>query len=135
MEQIKTSSSITNDIINLRVEVFVQEQGIPMELEIEKNEDEYIHCCIYLDNKLIAYARAKDGHIGRVCVKKEYRHLGYGRKIVLYAEKQISSKEIHIHAQVQAEKFYLSLGYKTYGEPFMEDGIEHKYMKKVRCNL
>lgn len=134
MEQIKTISSITNDITDLRVEVFVKEQGIPMELEIENNENEYIHCCIYLGNKLIAYARAKDGHIGRVCVKKEYRHLGYGRKIVLYAEKQISSKEIHIHAQVQAERFYLSLGYEPYGNPFMEDGIEHRNMKKVRSN-
>ncbi|MDE5566052.1 MAG: GNAT family N-acetyltransferase [Anaeroplasmataceae bacterium] len=132
MEQIKTYSFLSDDMIHLRVEVFVEEQGIPMELEIEENEDKFIHCCIYDEDKLIAYARVKEGHIGRVCVKKKYRHLGYGRKIVLFAEKQISSKEIQIHAQVQAEQFYMSLGYKTYGEPFMEDGIEHKYMKKVR---
>lgn len=132
MEQIKIIFSITKDIIDLREEVFVKEQCVPVELEIEENEEEYIHCCIYLDNKLIAYARAKDGHVGRVCVKKEYRHLGYGRRIMEIAEQQLSSKEIHIHAQVQAEKFYLSLGYETYGTPFMEAGIEHKYMKKVR---
>ncbi|MDE7161949.1 MAG: GNAT family N-acetyltransferase [Anaeroplasmataceae bacterium] len=132
MEEIRIERTLTPDIQSLREEVFVIEQNVPVELEIEQNEDEYIHCCIYKEQTLISYARVSKGHIGRVCVKKEYRHQGYGKKIMLLAEQQISSKEIQIHAQAQARGFYESVGYHAYGKEFLEAGILHIAMKKIR---
>ena len=132
MEEIRIERNLNPDIQKLREEVFVKEQQVPIELEIEQDEDEYLHCCIYLGGILISYARASEGHIGRVCVKRGYRHQGFGEKIMYIAEQQISSKEIQIHAQVQARGFYESLGYQVYGKEFMEAGIRHIAMRKIR---
>ena len=132
MEKIKIENHLTEDIQALREEVFVEEQHVPVELEIEQDEDKYIHCCLYVNDILISYARAFEGHIGRVCIKKEYRNQGYGKKIMHIAEQQISSKEIRIHAQVHAKRFYENIGYQADGEEFLEAGIWHIAMKKIR---
>lgn len=125
---------INEDIKSLRTEVFIKEQNVPIELEIEPDEDKYIHCCIYKDNLLIAYARVGVSYpavIGRVCIKKIYRGLGYGRKIMQLAENQIPiNTDIVLHAQLHAKEFYASLGYKEVGQPFMEANIKHIEMKK-----
>lgn len=135
MEQSRIEKCLTADIQKLREEVFVQEQHVPVELEIEAGEDKYIHCCIYKEDELIAYARVSLSHpvgIGRVCVKKKYRGLGYGRKVMKLAEEQVTeSTEIHLHAQIHAKGFYESLGYTPFGDLFLEAGIEHISMKKT----
>ncbi|MDE7105848.1 MAG: GNAT family N-acetyltransferase, partial [Anaeroplasmataceae bacterium] len=115
METNKILYDINEDIQSLRTEVFVEEQQVPVELEIEPDEDKYVHCCIYKDKILIAYARVKLSHpaiLGRVCVKKNYRGLGFGKKVMELAEEQIKGiNEIHLHAQLHAKKFYEVLGY------------------------
>ncbi|MDE7264575.1 MAG: GNAT family N-acetyltransferase [Anaeroplasmataceae bacterium] len=138
MEVYKNYADVTKDIIDIRRMVFIEEQGVPIELELEAEEKNYIHCCLYIEDKLIAYARVSKQTpitIGRVCVKKEFRHLGYGNKIMRYAENQISisNTDIFIHAQLQAKKFYESLGYIPFGNQFMEAKIEHIVMKKRKA--
>ena len=137
METSKILYDINDDIKKLRTEVFIIEQHVPVELEIEVDEDKYVHCCIYADNLLIAYARVKLSNpaiIGRVCVKKSYRGLGYGRKVMNLAESQISlNTEIVLHAQLHAQKFYHSLGYKEVGQIFMEANIGHIQMNKKKA--
>lgn len=135
MEEFKNYPDITKEMIDIRREVFIEEQGVPIELELESNEKDYIHCCLYVNSILVAYARVSKQapiFLGRVCVKKEYRHLGYGKKIMKYAENQISLSniDIFIHAQLHAKAFYESLGYIPFGLSFMEAGIEHIAMKK-----
>ncbi|HEY8423242.1 MAG TPA: GNAT family N-acetyltransferase, partial [Clostridia bacterium] len=67
---------ITEEIKNLRFEVFVNEQKIDPKIELDRDEYNYKHLCLYKDDRLVAYARAKakDGvlHLGRILVKKEY---------------------------------------------------------------
>ncbi|MDE6407492.1 MAG: GNAT family N-acetyltransferase [Anaeroplasmataceae bacterium] len=137
MEASRILYDINEDIKALRTEVFIKEQNVPKELEIEPDEDKYIHCCIYNDEILIAYARvylSTPAIIGRVCVKKNYRGLGYGRKVMQLAEKQISlHKEIVLHAQMHARGFYKSLGYEEVGQIFMEANIEHIQMNKKKA--
>lgn len=134
METSKVLYDINEDIKSIRTEVFIAEQNVPVELEIESDEDRYIHCCIYKDENLIAYARVKLSNpaiIGRVCVKKDYRNLGYGRKVMELAEGQIQGiNEVHLHAQLHAKGFYETLGYTPFGDIFLEAGIEHISMKK-----
>ncbi|MCI9181647.1 MAG: GNAT family N-acetyltransferase [Acholeplasmatales bacterium] len=131
----KNFKDITKESLELRREVFIMEQKVPLELELEADEDKHIHCCLYENDILIAYARvflSNPTIISRVCVKKEYRNLGYGKKIMGYAEAQIPMRkvEIQLHAQLHAATFYESLGYTSYGRSFSEANIEHINMKK-----
>ena len=76
-------------------------------------------------------------HIGRVVIDKEYRGKGIGHKLIISCEniaKQILKKEviIELSAQIQAEKFYESLGYNRINDKiYLDAGIEHVDIRKV----
>ena len=133
----RTYTDANSSIINLRTEVFVKEQGESLSDEFGDEENKF-HCCLYQDGVLLAYARYsfKDvslGYIDRVAVIREKRKNGYGRQIVLFAEKKIDAlgcRRFEINSQVQAKGFYEKLGYKTEGEMFLEIGIPHVKMTK-----
>ncbi|HHW90259.1 MAG TPA: GNAT family N-acetyltransferase [Clostridiales bacterium] len=133
---------INQEIRDLRLEVFVIEQGIDPEIEIEKDEYNYKHLCLYKDDTLVAYARAKvKGEVlrlGRILVKKEYRGQGLGKAIMKYCEeiaKQNNCAVLELHAQHQAIEFYEKLGYEPIGDYFLEANIKHKKMKKYLTQL
>ena len=128
----------------LRIEVFVKEQNVPMELELDEKDhsENTVHIGYFHDNKLIGVARLIDMdkdviHIGRVVIDKEYRGKGIGRKLIVGCEttaKNILKREIIIElsAQIQAEKFYESLGYNRVNDKiYLDAGIEHVDMRKV----
>ena len=127
----------------LRIEVFVKEQNVPMELEIDEkdNSENTVHIGFFDNNKLIGVARLIDLdkdviHIGRVAIDREYRGRGIGYELIIGCEniaKQILKKEIIIElsAQIQAEKFYESLGYNRVNDKiYLDAGIEHVDMRK-----
>lgn len=127
----------------LRIEVFVKEQKIPMELEFDEkdNSENTIHIGFFDNNKLIGVARLIDFdkdviHIGRVVVDKEYRGKGIGRELIIGCEniaQQILKRKIIIElsAQIQAENFYKSLGYnRVNNKIYLDAGIEHVDMRK-----
>ena len=128
----------------LRIEVFVREQKVPMELELDEKDhsENTVHIGYFSDDKLIGIARLieldKDViHIGRVVIDKKYRGKGIGRKLIVGCEttaKNILKREIIIElsAQIQAEKFYESLGYNRVNDKiYLDAGIEHVNMRKV----
>ena len=128
----------------LRIEVFVKEQNVPIELELDEKDysENTVHIGYFDDDKLIGIALLIDLdkdviHIGRVVIDKEYRGKGIGRKLIIGCEnitKQILKKEIIIElsAQIQAEKFYESLGYNRINDKiYLDAGIEHVDMRKV----
>ena len=128
----------------LRIEVFVKEQKVPMELELDEkdNSKNTVHIGYFNDNKLIGVARIIDlnrdvVHIGRVAIDKNYRGKGIGRELIIGCEniaKQILKKEviIELSAQIQAEKFYESLGYNRISDKiYLDAGIEHVDMRKI----
>ena len=128
----------------LRIEVFVKEQKVPIELELDEkdNSEHTVHIGYFNDNKLIGVARLIDLdkdviHIGRVVIDKEYRGKGIGRELIIGCEttaKNILKREIIIElsAQIQAEKFYESLGYNRVNDKiYLDAGIEHVDMRKV----
>lgn len=129
---------------NLRTEVFVNEQNVPIELELdEKDNSEYtIHVGYFKDDKLIGVARLidmdKEGiHIGRVAIDKNHRGEGIGHKLILGCEdiaKNALNKDftIELSAQVYAENFYKKLGYSRVNDNiYIDAGIEHIDMKKT----
>ena len=129
---------------SLRIEVFVREQNVPIELELDDKDhsDNTVHIGYFNDNKLIGVARLIDMdkdviHIGRVVIDKEYRGKGIGRELIIGCEttaKNILKREVivELSAQIQAEKFYESLGYNRVNDKiYLDAGIEHVDMRKV----
>ena len=127
----------------LRIEVFVKEQKVPMELEFDEkdNSENTVHIGFFDNNKLIGVARLIDLdkdviHIGRVVIDKEYRGKGIGRELIIGCEniaQQILKRKIIIElsAQIQSENFYKSLGYNRVNDIiYLDAGIEHVDMMK-----
>ena len=128
----------------LRTEVFVNEQNVPKELELdEKDNSEYtIHIGYFKDDKLIGVARLIDMdkdiiHIGRVAIDKNHRGEGIGYKLILGCEdiaKNVLNKDftIELGAQLYAENFYKKLGYnRVNNNIYIDAGIKHIDMKKT----
>ena len=128
----------------LRTEVFVNEQNVPKELELdEKDNSEYtIHIGYFKDDKLIGVARLIDMdkdiiHIGRVAIDKNHRGEGIGYKLILGCEdiaKNVLNKDftIELGAQLHAENFYKKLGYNRINDNiYIEAGIKHIDMRKT----
>ena len=127
----------------LRIEVFVKEQNVPIELELDDKDHSTntVHIGYFNDDKLIGVARLIDMdkdviHIGRVVIDKEYRGQGIGRELIIGCEniaQQILKRKIIIElsAQIQAENFYKSLGYNRINDIiYLDAGIEHVDMMK-----
>lgn len=144
MIKILESKEELNLGFSLRIEVFVKEQKVPIELELDDKDNsvDTIHIGYFLGNILVGVARLIDIdkniiHIGRVAIDKDYRGKGIGRKLIVGCEniaKQILKKEviIELSAQIQAEKFYESLGYNRVNDMiYLDAGIEHVDMRKV----
>ncbi|MGV6842471.1 GNAT family N-acetyltransferase [Bacillus velezensis] len=127
-----------NDAFFVRKEVFVKEQHVPEEEEIDQFEDTSEHIVIYDGGQPVGAGRwrIKDGHgkLERICVMKSHRSLGVGAVIMQALEKAAAAKgadSFLLHAQTQAVPFYEKQGYRvTSGEEFLDAGIPHLEMIK-----
>lgn len=124
---------LREDAQRLRIEVFVIEQSVPIELEWDESDEISIHAVAYdEDGQPIATGRLlPDGHIGRMAVRKNLRGSGIGSQVLntLLAEaKRIGHSKLILHAQIHAQGFYEKHGFIRAGEEFMEAGIPHMEM-------
>ena len=144
MIKILKSKEELNLAFALRIEVFVKEQKVPIELELDDKDhsDNTAHIGYFHEDNLIGVARLIDMdkdviHIGRVVIDKEYRGQGIGRELIIGCEniaQQILKRKtiIELSAQIQAENFYKSLGYNRVNDKiYLDAGIEHVNMRKV----
>jgi predicted GNAT family N-acyltransferase len=124
------------DICQVRFKVFVDEQSVPEELEIDGYDDEATHVLIFFDDKAIGTGRIlADGHIGRVAVLKKYRGQGVGKlimkKLIEWAQEN-QLKTLWLSSQWHARGFYIDLDFACIGERFEEAGIDHiKMIRKL----
>ncbi|QXM06376.1 GNAT family N-acetyltransferase [Crassaminicella indica] len=125
------------DASHVRYEVFVKEQNVPIELELDEFDDQAYHIVGYENDEAIAVGRIleKESYylVGRVAVLKEHRGKDYGKVImenIIKKVEELGGKEIRLHAQMSAKGFYEQLGFEAYGDIFDEAGIEHICMKK-----
>lgn len=128
----------------LRRTVFIDEQKVSLELEFDGLDDkaDTLHFVAYSDEQsdsnkpryeAIANGRLlADGQIGRICIRKDSRRRGYGKRLLLtilkHALQLPNSPPLWLHAQVSALDLYIQCGFKPHGERFMEAGIEHQAM-------
>lgn len=119
----------------LRIEVFVVEQGVPIELEWDEGDEVSIHAVAYdAEGQPVATGRLlPDGHIGRMAVRKSARGQGIGSQVLeaLLAEaRRLGYGKLVLHAQSHAIDFYRRHGFVVEGETFMEAGIAHRLMTR-----
>lgn len=122
----------------VRKAVFVEEQHVPIEIEIDEYEDDSIHFICLNDTTPIGASRLRLldslGKLERICVLKEYRGQSIGKQIIKEMEKEIIKHGINtakLNAQTHAISFYESLGYEVVTGEFMDAGIPHVTMVKT----
>lgn len=123
------------DLLAVRREVFVLEQGVPEEIEIDEHDSASLHfLAVDADNVPIGTARLlPDGKVGRMAVLSPWRRCGVGRSLMMAAieaARQQGKMGLHLHAQVHSIRFYESLGFEVRGEEFEEAGIPHREMHR-----
>ena len=127
--------SHTKEICAIRHKVFVGEQNVPVELEIDGLDDEAKHALAFVDGVPIGTGRIlSDGHIGRVAVLKDYRGLGIGKSIMKELIKWAQNMNLEkawLSSQWHAHSFYLDLDFVCVGEIYKEAGIDHIKMFKT----
>ena len=123
------------DICAIRYEVFVDEQNVPEELEIDGLDNKAKHVLAFVDEVPIGTGRIlSDGHIGRVAVLRDYRGLGIGKLIMKELVKWAQDKSLEkvwLSSQWHAHSFYIYLGFVCVGEIYIEAGIDHIKMYRT----
>lgn len=133
---------------DIRQAVFVDEQGVPPELELDALDDSADHFLALRDGRPVGAARlvveppgyagvdAARGdvaHLGRLAVLPSARGSGLGGALVRAIEDRARDRGLALcvlSAQTQALAFYARLGYEAYGEEFDDAGIPHRMMRK-----
>ena len=120
----------------IRFEVFVDEQGVPAELELDAMDALSLHAVAYdaLGAPIGTGRLLPDGHIGRMAVRKLARGTGIGGALLqaLMAQAQLRGmRRVVLSAQTHAAPFYVRHGFVIVGEEFYEAGIAHIEMEFV----
>jgi len=116
----------------IRFEVFVSEQRVPAEIELDEMDPLCLHAIAYEGEKPVATGRLlPDGHIGRMAVLKAWRGRGIGGEILerlVEAARGRGDRELALSAQVHAVAFYRRHGFDPEGAVYDEAGIAHQAM-------
>ncbi len=117
----------------IRFTVFVEEQGVPLEIELDDQDRHSIHIVAFDDENPVATARLlPDGHIGRMAVLKNWRGQGIGGAMLdrlIEAARQRGDHEVALSSQIQAVGFYRARGFVAEGNEYLEAGIRHQSMR------
>ena len=118
----------------IRRTVFIEEQGVPEELEWDGEDAHALHVLVKEGDAPIGCGRMlPDGHIGRMAVLKEWRNRGIGAlmlQALVQEAKRRKYREVVLSAQVNAVPFYRAHGFAEEGDEYLEAGIRHQAMKR-----
>ncbi|HEV2170773.1 MAG TPA: GNAT family N-acetyltransferase [Candidatus Binatus sp.] len=121
----------------IRRRVFIEEQRVPEEIEMDADDEHAFHALAVLDGVAIGCGRmvnhgAAEVKIGRMAVLSEYRKTGIGAEILRFLIDRARARGVRkaiLHAQLTAEGFYLREGFMPVGGVFFEAGIAHRLME------
>jgi len=139
VEKISTESQLQH-AFKIRTIVFVEEQNVSPEDELDEHEEAAVHFLAKVDDRQVGTARYRYTDKGikleRFAVLKEFRKHGIGKALVnavmqdVAANPENKGKICYLHGQVPVVKFYQSFGFATEGDQFDECGIMHYLMKR-----
>lgn len=120
----------------IRYTVFVEEQGVPVELEWDAFDADSVHAIARDDSgRALATGRLlPDGHIGRMAVLATARGQGVGSEVLqalIDHARERGDASVVLNAQTHAAAFYARHGFVAEGEEFFEAGIAHIAMRRV----
>jgi predicted GNAT family N-acyltransferase len=126
------------EVVALRTRVFVEEQGVPAEIEQDVLDATAVHALVRDDaGRVVATGRllVREGRagIGRMAVDPGVRGRGYGAAVLAELHRQAVRRglaEVELHAQVTARGFYERAGYTAVGDEYEEAGIAHVTMRR-----
>ena len=128
--------------------VFVEEQGVPVELERDERDPGADHFLARVDGRPVGAGRlvveragfadldpglGPVGHLGRLAVLAEARGAGLGAALVQAVEARAAERRlavVYLGAQTHAIAFYERLGYTAYGPQFDDAGLPHRHMQR-----
>ena len=132
----------------VRADVFVTEQGVPPDLELDELDGTADHFVAYDGEQVVGAGRlvveeagfegcdpalGPVGHLGRLAVRPETRGTGLGVTLTRAIEERARSRGLRLmvlSAQTQALGFYERLGYTAYGPVFDDAGLPHRWMRR-----
>ena len=126
------------EIAALRTRVFVDEQGVPPEIEQDAADAEAVHVLSRDDAGAVVatgrlLVRGSTAGIGRMAADASVRGQGYGAAVLEELHRQAvlgGVTEVELHAQVSARGFYERAGYAAVGGEYEEAGITHVTMRR-----
>ena len=126
------------ELVALRTRVFVEEQGVPPEIEQDDRDATAVHVLSRdASGRTVATGRLLvDGEratIGRMAADASVRGRGHGAAVLAELHRQAvlrGVREVELHAQVTARRFYERAGYLAVGDEYEEAGIRHVTMRR-----
>ena len=135
------SNKELNNAFSIRFRVFVREQGVPREIELDEDDERATHFVAYIHGKMVGTARLvikrRWAKIGRMAVLKRYRGKGVGKELLTRSvglARKKGAKGIFLHAQAPVVGFYEKRGFRCLGRVFVEAGIPHRKMVLIQRN-
>jgi predicted GNAT family N-acyltransferase len=119
----------------VRETVFIDEQGVPRELEFDERDPLCLHVLAFDGHSVVGTGRLDldyGGKVGRVGVVATHRRSGVGTAVMQRLHEIARTRNrshVWCNAQLTAVPFYERLGYASSGPHFFEAGIEHVRME------
>jgi predicted GNAT family N-acyltransferase len=124
-------------VLEIRHEVFCDEQGVPEHEELDGRDAEATHLVAVSGDEVLATCRllfvGPTVQFSRLAVRPEVRRHGIATALLTLADEETRSagaRRLVLHAQTYARSLYEVAGYEPRGRIFMEAGIEHVAMEK-----
>ncbi|RMG20270.1 MAG: GNAT family N-acetyltransferase [Bacteroidetes bacterium] len=122
-----TEAADLQQCLQIRQRVFVEEQGIPAELDRDGLDGQALHVLVWAEQEVAGTGRLLPlsggrGHIARIAVLPPFRGRGLGKKIVTKLEKLAQSvplKEVVLDCHSHLQQFYAQMGYTPTGKTSM----------------
>ena len=117
----------------IRFAVFVEEQGVPREIELDDMDARCVHAVAFEQERAVGTGRLlPDGHIGRMAVLEAWRGRGIGGRLLarLIEHARVrGDREVALSAQTHAVPFYRAYGFVEEGAAYEEAGIPNQAMR------
>ena len=137
VKQVETESEL-EAAIQVRFRVFVSEQSVPPEEELDEADSSATHAIALFQGQVIGTGRLmrRDDatvQVGRMAVDAAWRRKGIGGQILEFLEETARIEGVRhsvLHAQEYVKSFYVAHGYRENGDTFLDAGIPHIEMSK-----